>query len=368
MDGTCKAERVCDGNSGHAMLQGHTLRNLVAIPTRQRGHTALDLRSVRETLNHVEGPLSVTFHRPARESSLAAALEKLAEAICQETSARVHIHDESLEGVIAAPALTISAPEKGKIHYLALPEGPEAAPFLALLGNLARRRSSEENPLTQRLAQLSEPAEVLVFIAAACPHCPRAVEAATQLALASPRVSVSIIDAQQYPELAEAFGVRSVPLTVLDRRLFITGSISVAELAAAILSRRTEEYEVRVFRSLLDEGRIDAAVAHLRRGSAHVSFVPAWRDSSTSSRMGLLLIAERLLAEDPRCLDLAVAELLPLLAHKDAALRGDTADLLGRIGHPAARAQLTRLLEDPNPDVAEIAAEAIGQLRGQNEI
>jgi HEAT repeat protein len=44
-------------------------------------------------------------------------------------------------------------------------------------------------------------------------------------------------------------------------------------------------------------------------------------------------------------------------------LRGDTADLLGQIGHPSAREALKSLLKDPNPDVAEIAKEALEALR-----
>ena len=47
------------------------------------------------------------------------------------------------------------------------------------------------------------------------------------------------------------------------------------------------------------------------------------------------------------------------LTADDAALRGDTADLLGKIGLPSAVEPLRGLLADENPDVAEIAQEAI---------
>ena len=41
---------------------------------------------------------------------------------------------------------------------------------------------------------------------------------------------------------------------------------------------------------------------------------------------------------------------------------GDTATLLGSIGEASVRAELTALLEDPNPDVAELAAEALEEI------
>ena len=41
---------------------------------------------------------------------------------------------------------------------------------------------------------------------------------------------------------------------------------------------------------------------------------------------------------------------------------GDTADLLGQIGHPDARPVLERLSRDPNEEVAEAAADALAEL------
>ena len=55
----------------------------------------------------------------------------------------------------------------------------------------------------------------------------------------------------------------------------------------------------------------------------------------------------------------AAAGLAAVARTDDVALRGDTADLLGRLAHPAARAALEELRHDPDPDVAEIAAEAL---------
>ena len=87
-----------------------------------------------------------------------------------------------------------------------------------------------------------------------------------------------------------------------------------------------------------------------------------WRMSATSLRLGLMLAAELALEQDPGALDDITPDLLRLLETEDAALRGDTADLLGRIGHPSAEPALRRLLADENPDVAEIAEEALEAL------
>jgi HEAT repeat protein len=63
-------------------------------------------------------------------------------------------------------------------------------------------------------------------------------------------------------------------------------------------------------------------------------------------------------------MDSLVPDLIPATKSEDAALRGDTADLLGQIGHPSTKEALESLLKDPNPDVIEIAEEALESIKG----
>jgi HEAT repeat protein len=75
-----------------------------------------------------------------------------------------------------------------------------------------------------------------------------------------------------------------------------------------------------------------------------------------------MMAVEETLEADRSALDGLVSGLLPILPSEDAVLRGDTADLLGKIGHRAATDALHALLDDPNPDVAEIASEALEEI------
>jgi HEAT repeat protein len=86
-----------------------------------------------------------------------------------------------------------------------------------------------------------------------------------------------------------------------------------------------------------------------------------------SLRMGLMLLVEEVLEADSTALDGVVAELLPALDAEDAGLRGDTADLLGQIGHASAVPALEALRNDPNPDVAEIVMEALDLIGQRGE-
>ena len=73
-------------------------------------------------------------------------------------------------------------------------------------------------------------------------------------------------------------------------------------------------------------------------------------------------VAEEVLERRPSALNDVVKDLGKSAESEDAALRGDTADLLGQIGHPSGALFLEKLLQDPNPDVVEIAEEALAHV------
>ncbi|MFH1755588.1 MAG: HEAT repeat domain-containing protein, partial [Candidatus Latescibacterota bacterium] len=58
--------------------------------------------------------------------------------------------------------------------------------------------------------------------------------------------------------------------------------------------------------------------------------------------------------------------LIAVLRSGDMALKGDTADLLGTIGHPHAAEPLQELLQSDNADIVEIAEEALQNLREED--
>lgn len=252
-----------------------------------------------------------------------------------------------------APVVTITHPGCGRIHYLAVPEGPEEPPFQEALRGEAPGDTGLED------VALDRPADLKVFMAAACPHCPHAVSAAIGLALTSDAVTVTVIDAQRFPELAERHHAQSVPLTVLDDELSIVGVVPARDLAQRILERGDDRHAVRILLALVEQNVVPELEQRVRAEGGARAFGAAWRRSATSGRITLLMIAETILEDAPRLLDEAVPQLLEALAAEDASLRGDTVDLLGRIRHPSSHKALEGMRGDPNPDVAEIVADVL---------
>jgi hypothetical protein len=318
-----------------------------------------DLQRIRRELEGVTPPVELVFHAADQSSPFASALLESAERIAGAADGNILVRREDDADPMGRPALTVSSGGRGNLHYLAVPDGLEAPPFVDALVGMAQGRPQLPGTWANDLEGLSAPAELLVFVAPTCPHCPQAARHAGQIAVASEHVSTFIVDVQQYPDLAQRFRAQSVPLTVVDQGLCFTGVVPVSDLVRSLLSRGTEEHEASVLGSLIEHGRLDEAAARIRSGSGAKPFVPLWRDSTTSQRMGLMLVASEVLEAEPRGLDGIVVDLVEVLGSEDVALRGDTADLLGQIGHASALDGLRALLDDPNPDVVEVAEEAI---------
>jgi hypothetical protein len=323
-----------------------------------------DFRDLADAAGGRNLHLELALHRAKEgDQTLSTALAGVARAVTGVAGDGTSLDlDGDGAGLPGLPGLVISGTGRGDVRYLALPEGQERSPFVELLVGKIRGGGELEDAHRQRLASLSEPAELTVLIASACPHCPQAVRAAHRLALAGPGVTVTVVDAQLFPQVAGRFKASSVPLTVLDGGLSWSGVVPAAELARRVLTRGDPEYGAAELMSLLEAGRMEEAAERIRGGEGR-HFLAAWEVSVTATRIPLMLLAEELLVADPAALSAIVPGLIEVLAARDTPLRGDTADLLGQTGDRRALEALRPLLDDSNPDVAEIAADALETLQ-----
>jgi glutaredoxin len=57
-----------------------------------------------------------------------------------------------------------------------------------------------------------------VFVTPTCPYCPRAVILAHHMALVSDKVTADMVEAQEFPEMAQKYKVMGVPRTVINEK------------------------------------------------------------------------------------------------------------------------------------------------------
>ena len=121
------------------------------------------------------------------------------------------------------------------IRIFGAPDGYEFATLVEDV-RMASRGEVDLLPATMDvLAHLATPLHILVFVTPTCPYCPRAALLAHRMAVASDKVVAHVIDATEFPELADQYRVRGVPRTIVNDRVHIEGAVPESAFLAQLL-------------------------------------------------------------------------------------------------------------------------------------
>lgn len=126
-------------------------------------------------------------------------------------------------GVEGVPAtLILAKDEHGHlqdygIRFYGLPAEHEFAALLHTIFSVSKREPALSEATKRFLAELKQPVRLDVFVTPSCPYCPNMVFMAHQMALASSMVRSNMVEAIEFPEWANAYGVHGVPHTVINK-------------------------------------------------------------------------------------------------------------------------------------------------------
>ena len=113
----------------------------------------------------------------------------------------------------------------GKSRFFGIPVGYEFTTFIENVVDLSRNANYLSPETRNALGQLTQPAQVRVFVTPTCTFCPSAVRMAHQMAMSSPWVTADIIEANEFQELAEQFYVYGVPKIIINEKVEFEGAV-----------------------------------------------------------------------------------------------------------------------------------------------
>lgn len=128
-------------------------------------------------------------------------------------------------GVNVSPSVFIGHDMGYSIQYWGAPAGYEASGFIETISMVSRGESGLTTSSREKLSNIDRDTVLEVYITPNCPHCPKAVLLANQLAVESPgKMTSRCIEAQEVMDRARTFGVSSVPQQVINEDM---GSITI---------------------------------------------------------------------------------------------------------------------------------------------
>lgn len=209
------------------------------------------------------------------------------------------------------------------------------------------------------------PPAALLLIAPGCPHCPAVLDALGRLVKDGAIGRLEVVNIAVHPEAAAEVGTRSVPWIRIGpfelEGLHPPGELRAWAERAAIGNGWGDYYG-----GLLERHRIDRVVGLLREHPMTLHELTgrlASLETPLVIRIGIGAVIEELAGSE--ILDHALPELIAQLDSEQPQVRADACHYLGIAGRPGGLAAVRRMLDDPSPEVQEIAAESLALLDTQ---
>jgi len=156
---------------------------------------------------------------------------------------KVEVHDFVQEAPLAAelgisriPAIAVSGDKDYGIRFYGIPSGYEFASLVEAIRLVASAEVKLAPETRAFLDGLAVDVHLQVFVTPTCPFCPPAVMLAQQMAFYSPRVRADMIEATEFPQLAQKYDVYGVPRTVINEKDSLEGSVPEKQLVEKIKS------------------------------------------------------------------------------------------------------------------------------------
>lgn len=206
------------------------------------------IEQIQEAFDQLQEPVEILFFGKQTDCDYCDDTRQLVEEVVElSDQLNLSIYDVDEDAAIAgqykvdkAPGLVIAGRDGDQIldygvRLSGIPSGHEFGSLIQGLILVSGRDSGLGQEARDFLSKLDKPVQMLVFVTPTCPYCPRAVVLAHQMAIESPMVEAEMIEATEFPELSNRFGVSGVPQTTINEGAgTVVGAVPEQNLIAEI--------------------------------------------------------------------------------------------------------------------------------------
>jgi glutaredoxin-like protein len=137
---------------------------------------------------------------------------------------------------IPATLLIPEGEERARVRFFGIPSGYEFGSLIEDIIDISRGETSLSPDTKQKLSSLTSDIHIQVFVTPTCPYCPSAVRTAHQMAMESKHIIADMIEAIEFPHLANRYRVRGVPKTIANEIVEIDGALPERMFVERVLS------------------------------------------------------------------------------------------------------------------------------------
>ncbi len=139
------------------------------------------------------------------------------------------------DNVSRIPAILLGPESGGRARFYGLPLGYQLPVFIDSIKAVSRGATRLSVNSRKQLRRVNRPVQLQVFVTPSSEVSAGMALLAHAIAVESRQITADVIEAEEFPELARRYGVRQVPLTIINEFATVAGMVSQDELLEKVL-------------------------------------------------------------------------------------------------------------------------------------
>ena len=180
---------------------------------------------------------------PGRECKYCVQTQQMLEELAA-LSPKVHLETVDIyaqpdrageEEITRVPAIVFGVKGGPKLRFFGIPMGYQMSVVIENIRTISRGVSPLSMDTRKKLRRINQPVHIQVFVTPVSAQCPPVARLAHALALENQQITADVVEVEEFPALGQRYGVRSVPLTVVNELTQIAGLVTEAEFVEKIM-------------------------------------------------------------------------------------------------------------------------------------
>jgi glutaredoxin-like protein len=128
-------------------------------------------------------------------------------------------------GIDKIPATIITKNAEKNIRFFGIPSGYEYASLIEAIVDISRGKTNLAPETKEALKEIDKPIHIQTFVTPTCPYCAQSVRLGHQFAFNSSLITADMVEATEFPHLAQKYQVMGVPRSVINESIIVEGAV-----------------------------------------------------------------------------------------------------------------------------------------------